>query len=91
MIIFLGREFLVGFFTLSTLHLSYFLLAWASLVAQIVKRLHAMQETQVQSLGHEDPLEKGMATHSSTLAWKIPWTEEPGKLQPMGLQRVRHN
>ena len=91
MIIFLGREFLVGFFTLGTLHLSYFLLAWASLVAQIVKRLHAMQETQVQSLGHEDPLEKGMATHSSTLAWKIPWTEEPGKLQPMGLQRVRHN
>ena len=59
MIIFLGREFLVGFFTLSTLHLSYFLLAWASLVAQIVKRLPAMQETQVQSLVWEDPLGEG--------------------------------
>ena len=59
MIIFLGREFLVGFFTLSTLHLSYFLLAWASLVAQIVKRLPAMQETQVQSLVREDPLGEG--------------------------------
>ena len=51
-----------------------------SLVVQIVKNLHAMQETQVQSLGQEDPLEKGMATHSSTLAWRIPWTEEPGGL-----------
>ena len=50
-----------------------------------------MQETQVQSLGQEDPLEKGMATHSSTLAWRIPWTEEPGRLQFMGLQRVGHN
>ena len=59
MIIFLGREFLVGFFTLSTLHLSYFLLAWASLVAQIVKRLPAMQETQVQSLVRDDPLGEG--------------------------------
>ena len=57
-----------------------------SLVAQMVKRLPTMQETQVQSLGGEDPLEKEMAPHSSTLAWKIPWTEEPDRLQPMGLQ-----
>ena len=49
-----------------------------------------MQETRVRSLGWEDPLEKGMATHSSILAWRIPWTEEPGGLQSMGLQRVRH-
>ena len=62
-----------------------------SLVAQTVKCLPAMQETQVQSLGQEDPLEKAMATHSSTLAWKIPWTEEPGRLQSMGLQRVRQD
>ena len=60
-------------------------------VAQMVKRLHAMRETWVQSLGWEDPLEKEMATHSSMLAWKIPWTEEPGRLQSMGLQRVGHN
>ena len=64
---------------------------WASPVAQRVKRLRAMQETQVQSLGREDPLEKGMATHSSTLAWRIPWTEEAGGLQSMGLQRVGHD
>ena len=56
----------------------------ASLVAQTVKRLPAVQETQVRSLGREDPLEKGMATHSSFLAWRIPWTEEPGGLQSMG-------
>ena len=60
-------------------------------VAQIVKNLPAMQETQVQSLGQEDPLEKGMATHSSTLAWKIPWVEEPGRLQSMGWRRVGHD
>ena len=53
---------------------------WASIVAQIVKNTPAMQETQVKSLGQEDPLEKGMATHSSILAWRIPWTEEPGGL-----------
>ena len=53
---------------------------WASLVAQTVKHLPAMQETRVRSLGQEDPLEKEMATHSSSLAWKIPWTEEPGSL-----------
>ena len=56
-----------------------------------MKGLTAMQETQVQSLGQEDPLEEGMATHSSTLAWRIPWTEEHGGLQYMGLQRVRHD
>ena len=57
-----------------------------SLVAQMVKRLPAMQETWVRSLGREDPLEKEMATHSSTLTWKIPWMEETGRLQSMGLQ-----
>ena len=69
-------------------------LAWlnrASLVAQMVKRLPAMWETWVQSLGREDLLEKEMAIHSSTLAWKIPWTEEPDRLQSMGSQRVRHD
>ena len=50
-----------------------------------------MQETQVWSLGQEDPLEKGMATHSSILVWRIPWTEDPGRLQSMGSQRIRHN
>ena len=63
----------------------------ASLVAQTVKRLPAMRETRVWSLGWEDPLEKEIATHSSILAWKIPWTEEPGRLQSMGSQRVRHD
>ena len=62
-----------------------------SLLAQMVKHLPTMQETQVQSLGREDPLERKMATNSSTLAWKIPWTEECGRLQSMGLLRVRHN
>ena len=62
-----------------------------SLVSQMVKCLPTMQETRVWSLGGEDPLEKEMATHSSTLAWKIPWTEVPGRLQSMGLQRVRHD
>ena len=61
------------------------------LVAQMVKNLPAMLETQVQSLDWEDPPEKEMATHSSILAWRIPWTEEPGGLQSMGWQRVRHN
>ena len=59
--------------------------------AQMVKNLPAMRETQVQCLGRKDPLEKGMATHSNILAWKIPWTEEPGGLQSMGSQRVRHD
>ena len=62
-----------------------------SLEAQVVKNLRAIQKSQVRSLGREDPLEKGMATHSSILAWEIPWTEEPGGLQSMGSQRVRHD
>ena len=65
--------------------------SWASLVAQLVKNLLAMQEPWVRSLGWEDSLEKGTATHSSILAWRIPWTEEPGILQSMGSQRVRHD
>ena len=64
---------------------------WASLVAQMVKHLPVMRETWVRSLGWEDPLEKEMVTHSGTLVWKISWTEEPGRLQPMGSQRVRHD
>ena len=67
------------------------ILIGASLLAQVVKHLSAVQETQVQSLGEEDPLEKETATHSSTLAWKIPWTEDPSGLQSMGSQRVGHN
>ena len=67
------------------------MLARASLIAQSVKNLPAVQETQVRSLGWEDPLEKEMATHSSILAWKISWTEEPGGLQSMGSQRVGHD
>ena len=63
---------------------------WASLVAQMVKNLPAMLETWVRSLGREDTLEKEMATHSSILAWRIPWTEKPGGPQSMGSQRVRH-
>ena len=65
--------------------------SWASLVAQMIKNLPAMWETWVPSLGWEDPLEKGMATHSSTLSWEIPWTEEPGRLQSMGSQKVGHD
>ena len=60
-------------------------------MAQTVKNLPAMQEAQVRSLGQKDPLEKGMATHSRILAWRTPWTEEPGGLQSMGLQRVGHD
>ena len=63
----------------------------ASLVAQTEKRLPAMRETRVRFLGMEDPLEKEMAIHSRTLAWKIPWMEEPDRLQSMGSQRVRHD
>ena len=59
-----------------------------SFIAKLVRKLPAIQETQVQSLGQEDPLEKKMATHSSILAWRIPWTEEPGGLQSMGLQEL---
>ena len=60
-------------------------------MTQMVKNLHAVWETWVRSLGLEDPLEKGMATHSSIRAWRIPWTEEPGGLQSMGAQRIRHS
>ena len=63
----------------------------ASLVAQIVKNLPAMQEMRVQSLGQEDPLEKGIVTHSSILSWRSPWMEEPSRLQSMGLQRAGHD
>ena len=63
----------------------------ASLVAHMVKNLPTIQEPKVRSLGREDPLEKGMATHSSIPAWRIPWTEEPGGLQSMRLQRVGHD
>ena len=65
--------------------------SWASLMAQTVKNLPAMEETWFWFLGWEDPLEEGMATHSSILAWRIPWTEEPGRLQSMGSQRIRHD
>jgi len=62
-----------------------------SLVAPMVKRLSTMRQTQVRALGWEDTLEKEMSIHSSTIAWKIPWTEEPGRLQSMGSQRVGHD
>ena len=74
---------IVGFQDLCTLG--------ASLVAQTVKNLPAVQEIRVQFLGREDPLEKELVTHASILAWKTLWTEEPGGLQSMGLQRVRHD
>ena len=82
-----GRRVRQGRVTLSHTHTH----KWASLVAQTVKCLPTMRETQVPSLGWEDLLEKEMATHSSILAWKIPWTEGPGRLQSMGSQRVGHN
>ena len=82
---------MVSVFTLEFIDFLPYSFIWISLVAQTVKRLPAMQETWVQSLGQEDPLEKEMATHSSTLAWKIPLIEEPGGLQSMGLQRVGHD
>ena len=66
-------------------------LIWASLMAYTVKNPPVVQETQVRSLGWEDLLEEGTATHSSILAWRIPWTEEPGELQSMGSQRVGHD
>ena len=69
----------------------YVVLLWTSLVAQPIRNLPAMQETRVQSLNWEDLLEKEMATHSSILAWKIPWMEEPSSLQSMGSQRVGHD
>ena len=75
----------------NSLAFSYKCTNWTSLVAQTVKRLSTMQETLVRSLGWEDPLVKETATHSSALAWKILWTEEPGRLQSMGLLRVGHD
>ena len=85
-----SHSLLQGTFPVQGLNLG--LIARTSLVAQMVKRLPTMRETWVQSLGQEDPLEKEMATHSSTLAWKIPWTEEHSRLlQSTGLQRVRHD
>ena len=64
---------------------------WSSLLAQMVKNLPTMQKTRVQSLAWEDPLEKGMATRSSILAWRLPWTEEPGRIRSTGSQRVGHS
>ena len=71
--------------------LNHYLRNMSSLVAQMIKNPPAMQQTQVQSLGLEDPLEKEVATHSSILAWIIPWTEEPDELQPIGSQRAGHD
>ena len=71
--------------------LSLYWQIWASLIVQSVNNLPAVQETWVQSLGWEDPLEKEMATHSSILAWEIPWTKEPDGLQSMGSQRIGHD
>ena len=88
-----GKHVLVLYFHLSLicfLHDSCYM-DRASLAAQMVKRLPAMWETWVQFLGQEDPLEKGKATPSSTLAWRIPWTEESGGLQSMGSKRVGHD
>ena len=76
---------------INILHIEFNFSLKTSLVAQMVKRLSTMRETRVRSLGWEDPLEKEMAIHSGTIAWKIPWTEEPGRLQSMGSQRVRHD
>ena len=81
------KLFYVSLMYLSVCHLSF----WASLVAQMVKNLPVLQETQVRSLDQEDPLEKEMATHFSILAWRIPWTEEPGGRQSTGSQTVRHD
>ena len=75
----------------SNLYVRYVHIGWVSLVAQTVKNLPAMQETQVLSLSWKNPLEKGLATHSNILDWRIPWTEECGGLQSMGSQRVKHN
>ena len=77
--------------TFQDYYMDQILIPRASLVAQTVKNLPAVQETQVQSQGQEDSLEKGMATHSSILAWRIPWTVEPGGLQSTGSQRVGHD
>ena len=86
--LFFPLEFFHVMFILESCFYSYYYYFKASLVAQVVKHLPAMWETQVQFLGREDPLEKGMATHSNILAWRIPWTEEPGGLQSRVLQKV---
>ena len=98
-----GHDRVTNTFTLSTLNLfsmwnkslrKFYILVFVNkryLVAERLKRLPPMQETQVRSLGREDPLEKEMVTHSSILAWRIPWTEKPGKLQSTGLQRIRQD
>ena len=84
-----SKSFIVSGLTLrSLIHFEFIL---TSLVAQMIKRLSTMWETWVPSLGWEDPLEEEMAIHSSTIAWKNPWTEEPGRLQSMGSLRVRHH
>ena len=80
-----SRSLLIIYFIYSSVSIP------ASLMAQMVKHLPAMQETRVRSLGWEDPLEKEKTTHSSSPAWKIPWSEEPDRLQSMGSQRVGHN
>ena len=85
----LGKEFNKVVYC-HTVYLTY-MQSGASLVAQRLKHLPGMQEIRVRSLGWEDPLEKEMATHSSTLAWRIPWREEPGRLQSTGSQRVGHD
>ena len=72
-------------------YIQYLSISWASLVAQMVKNVPSMRETRVRSLGWEDPLEEGMATHSNILAWRIPWREEPGGLHSKGLQRIGHD
>ena len=76
---------------LPRVYIKIYLIHWASLVVQSVRNLPQVQETQVQSMGQEDPLEKEMATHSSILAWGIPWAEEPGGLQSTGLPKVKHS
>ena len=89
-----GQDWATSTFTFAFFHLQKMLLKgpfWASLVAQRLKHLPAVQETRVWSLGQEDPLEDEMATHSSILAWRIPWTEELGRLQSMWSQRVGHD
>ena len=88
-----SSAFYIRFFCniIINLILTYFFHLWASLLAQTVKKLPAMQETRVRSLVQEDPLEKEMATHSSTLAWETLWTEEPGGLQSIRLQQLGHD
>ena len=94
---FVSLFYLFKFISFSLFTYFFFVMAFlfsiclTSWVAQMVKNLLAMQETWVQSLGQEDPLEEGMATHSSILAWRSPWTEEPGGLQSKGSHRVRHD